>query len=347
MLNDTEVTTARGALYVAISSGMITQAEHDRINEQLKSRNWQALSGESSVIERMLPVGEPYVSVLLKLLLGAPTAPPPVAPRPPAVPPPSPSPVVTPAPPPVVEGEEITEDDLRWLADKLAPYLPAASGGAPGVVSSTGSAVLQFRANTDGGPWQGGESGEMVGNVQLNGYDAGMRVEQNWNGTGQPKLPWCYWGGDSQGTWSYAWYPPVGGPGEGGDRSLVAGPDFFENLINNDGVKIKQAYQGQTFVVDGGAQGATAGDGARYLSTRHHVLLCSQRESWDMYLCVTPQRTPGNTPTNIGVIKCYAGNDAEPNRVSLFIAGELRQIKSGPNGSGPGGVGRAVYIDDI
>ncbi len=222
--------------------------------------------------------------------------------------------------------------NLQELAEKLLPYLPAS--GASSSLRGEKDAALFMRANTARAETQDGITDEYDGELQLAGGDGGLRILQNYNCRGTRQLPWSVFGPNSHGGWEYNWYPAINGfQDDGGDYAKGQGTGNYweQGIFDEYGRQINGAYKGQTLLVDGGSQGATAGDQQTYLSRKRHLMIAAQRESWPIYLCVTPKRNP--YPSNMAVLKLDAANNGEQNRVLLFVDGELRRVKARADGT--------------
>lgn len=220
--------------------------------------------------------------------------------------------------------EALERDARQALADLNARVLPV-TGSAQ---MKTGAVLL--RSNVNHAPAQDGNRDSFAGEIELNGWDGGLRVKQNYTALGTKRWGWSYWGGDSRGAWSVSWFPKADGKSQnGGDYATATGADYLASIRDASGAAASRFYEGQGFLVDQGSQSpytyGLGGDAGVPLSFRRHVLISSQRRGWPMYFAVSPNRV-NDTPENWAVLKLSA--DGSPNPVEIVVDGALRRVKS-------------------
>jgi hypothetical protein len=174
-----------------------------------------------------------------------------------------------------------------------------------GHYASLGSASLLLKANTLRNVTQGGITSTYCGYINQNGWDGGLRFQQNMAGQISrcaPELPGGQFGGDSRFTWSYS---------QDGDDATNA------TLPAN-------ARYGQSFVLDGGFAQA----GYSYVTGAQlprGVLLAAQRGGNSLYFGITPFREVGQYPQNKVPFALIAdGSDSPVQITASGIEGRIR-----------------------
>jgi hypothetical protein len=165
-----------------------------------------------------------------------------------------------------------------------------------GHFASLSQAQLFLKANTLRASTQGGITSPYCGLINQNGWDGGLRFQQNMKGQASfctPELPGGQFGGDSRFAWSYSQYPDD-----------ATAPSIAPN----------QTY-GQSFVLDGGFSQA----GYSYVTGAQlplGVLLAAQRGGQSMYFGITPVRGIGEYPTNKVPLALIADNSNSPVQIT-------------------------------
>lgn len=219
----------------------------------------------------------------------------------------------------------VLERDTRQALADLNARLATAGVNAQ---AKPGSVML--RSNVGREPAQDGNRDSFAGEIELNGWDGGLRVKQNYTALGTKRWGWSYWGGDSRGAWSFSWFPRADGQSQnGGDYATAVGAEYLASIRDASGAPASRFYEGQGLLFDQGTQSpytyGLAGDAGVPLSLRRHVLISSQRRGWPMYFAVSPNRM-NDAPENWAVLKLNA--DGSPNPVEIVVDGALRRVQS-------------------
>lgn len=253
-----------------------------------------------------------------------------------ATPAPTPTPVPTPTPTPTpgesIDFANLTVDQLKALAAKLAPFLPVPLPTSSSVtVESEGE--IHLRSNLSQEERQEKMTHIRHGRLSANGWDNGVRLSQNWRHEGTDVLPYSIYGGNSRGSFESNWFPAA--RDELGRTRQQRGDGW--NLVDLATVAeledpahpMYDVYRGQGFIVDQGAQPITAygsnGDVLvdRLQAIRRRTMIGTQRKGWPLAFVVSPVR-PNGSPVNYCVAWC--DSNGSPNPWSLVFDGALRRL---------------------
>ena len=244
---------------------------------------------------------------------------------------PAPNPPAPPSPAPggSVDLNSLTVDQLKALAQKLAPYLPAPfPTSATQGVTVEGEGTILLAANLNGEERQEKMRHVRRGIFQLNGWDNGMRSHQNWRHSGTDRLPYAVFGGNSRGSFESNWFPAAGEF----NADPVPGVDYATvQQLEDPNHPMYDIYRGQGFIVDQGSQpvteyGTSALDLTRWpRANRRRTMIGTQRKGWPLVFVVSPIR-PNGLPVNWGVAWC--DSDGSPNPWHFVVDGALRRFES-------------------
>lgn len=207
----------------------------------------------------------------------------------------------------------LTVGDPRWKLVGGTASIPTGSTSGSIVIASdeTGgghyaalsAGAVDLKANTMRNSTQSGITNPYCGQIQMNGWDGGLRLSQNYQWQCTPELPWIVWGGDSHGAWSYQQAP---------EKAI------FNTLPAS-------ATFGQSLIFDGGwsQRGYDYATGAELPRS---PLIAAQRGGESLLFAVTPSRTVGQFPTNKVVFRANA--DGSPDPFEVVINGQLRRLKA-------------------
>jgi hypothetical protein len=208
---------------------------------------------------------------------------------------------------------------VSGLAARLAVAESAGGSGSSGGASGTsvtaadqtggghsatlGAGAVELRANTLHAKTQQDITDEYCGIIQMNGWDGGLRLHQNYNWKCSEQLPFAVWGGDSHAAWSYQ---------QGPAKAAMAG-------------KPANFLYGQSLVIDGG-HSQLGYDYATGAPLARGILFAAQRNAEPMLFAVTPRREVGEYPSNRVVLRL--NSDGSQNPAEVVIDGALRRLKS-------------------
>jgi hypothetical protein len=180
-------------------------------------------------------------------------------------------------------------------------------------------ATLFFAANISG------SNGQFGGNARLGyvraGADGGMRMECN-----------VYTKSDGTTT--------IYDTGRGSSATGLDGNGSWAFGGTWPGIT---ATAGQNLVIDAGGQLPYINKAAGSGYTDNFVMLCAQRAGQPLLFCTSPLRPSGLPKNLLGLM--IESVDESQSPVFVKIDDVMNRLKRGASGTGPGGVGRAIYTD--
>ncbi len=315
-----------------------------QMNQSVTSGNWQGIPdsdvGELLGYMAATPDGTYWRSLInsfanaIGVVVKSVTIPIPVTPPPPILVPP------TQPPPAIVDTATKIDAAVRavlrseiaglqaqviGLAQRLSAEEAKVGGGGsavfPGITASDpNGGELTMRSNIFNNPVQSGITDSFCAMQGVNGWDGGFRILQNWNHCGTKRLPYGTIGMDSQGDFSYNWFPA--------ESPIYPHPDAAPASVHgNPSHPFYAPYRGQALVISGSQVGYGYLTGQPLWQTRN-VMIAAQRAGQSLYFAVSPTRTSVGTASNRVIMKLEADPNYTPNPVHVVIDGELRRLKS-------------------
>lgn len=213
---------------------------------------------------------------------------------------------------------------LAVVESKPAPTAPPVSVvdvSFPGVEAiDPNGGNLKLRSNIFNNTVQSGLTDSFCAMIGVNGWDGGYRVLQNWNHCGSKRLPYSTMGMDSQGDFSYNWFPA--------ESPLYSDPDAAPYNVHEDpSHPLYAPYRGQALVI-AGQQRATGYLTGQPLYAGRNVMIAAQRAGQSLYFAVSPHRSAQGTPLNRALLWLEANPNFPQNPVHIVIDGELRRLRS-------------------